>query len=81
MLRWEAFGVSVAENEKFEIRNRGQELVISDVLVEDAKQYTCSAGNVVGRANKLINLVVHGICLCVKNFLLFYRVDKLYVSF
>jgi len=58
--RWEAFGVPIAEDAKFEIRNRGQELIITDVLVDDAKQYTCTAGNVVGRANKQVNLVVHG---------------------
>ena len=60
LCRWEAFGIPVIENSKFEVRNRGQELVITDVLVDDAKQYTCIAGNVVGRANKEVNLVVHG---------------------
>ena len=60
LCRWEAFGIPVIENSKFEVRNRGQELVITDVLVNDAKQYTCIVGNVVGRANKEVNFVVHG---------------------
>ena len=63
LCRWETFGYPVVPSEKFRIINRGQELVITDVLVADAKLYTCIAANSVGRATKQVNLNVHGMQL------------------
>uniref|UniRef100_H2YT90 Ig-like domain-containing protein n=1 Tax=Ciona savignyi TaxID=51511 RepID=H2YT90_CIOSA len=56
---WFMFGQPVLESDRISIGNRGQDLEISNVEVADATRYSCVANNIVGRANKLVTLIVH----------------------
>ena len=58
--RWEIYGEDIVADNKISFSNRSQTLMIKDTLVSNANRYTCVVSNVVGRASKDIDLIVHG---------------------
>ncbi|CAK8691082.1 unnamed protein product [Clavelina lepadiformis] len=58
-IRWETYGQPIETDGRVRLMSMDQELLIEEVRESDAKEYTCTASNSVGRATKVITLVVH----------------------